>query len=354
MNVSQFRGALLEEAVAYLMQHSGVAVISEAAHDPEDLEESNGTLYVKGRGGRHQADVLAELLIPPPFSPPLRLVVEAKSWSRRVGLNTVRSVKGLLDDVNDYHRDFDNPLSTHPRYVAVVASTSGFSPGAVRFAFAHHISTIDLTHPWFQKLRSATEDAAKRLEQVVARQQQVKMADLRRRFREMLYQQWTGWDQYNEAGIAQDVDSIIVDFASSLRAYGTSILIGFTRTGLLLPLVSQQHQLPEVLGAHRAINVGFRLEAGSGENGHRGYQLVQRGDIELPPILVAVPPTIMEWIAKADTSERVGLKQRQLKESMSSITVYLWSGTTITTTTLIYQRSESRRVAAERAGQEYP
>ncbi len=76
-NFSQLRGMLLEEAILYLLRVSGYKTVDTADSD-SSLEIHAAGLAVKGRGGRHQIDAIADFTVTPPFSHPQRLLLEAK------------------------------------------------------------------------------------------------------------------------------------------------------------------------------------------------------------------------------------------------------------------------------------
>lgn len=56
---------------------------------------------VKGRGGEHQIDAIADFIVHQPFSYPQRLLVEAKCYSNKVRLPVIRNAAGVLKDVNE-------------------------------------------------------------------------------------------------------------------------------------------------------------------------------------------------------------------------------------------------------------
>ena len=57
---------------------------------------------IQGLGEAHNADVLLEPPVQTPFYSSTRLLVECKDYQRRIGLNTVRSVLGLREDINHF------------------------------------------------------------------------------------------------------------------------------------------------------------------------------------------------------------------------------------------------------------
>lgn len=100
------RGYLLEEAIAWLLRNSGYRLLVHENQDPDELEMYGGLLCVKGRGARHQVDVLGEFAFTPAFSLPIRLFIEAKYYRGPCELWVVRNAHGVIDDVNEnflYH-----------------------------------------------------------------------------------------------------------------------------------------------------------------------------------------------------------------------------------------------------------
>jgi len=94
---------LLEEAVLRLLQSGGYTTVTQLGTDPT-LEDGPAGLRVKGRGTSHQIDAIADSRIHHPFSHPQRLLVEAKCFapSKKIDLEIVRGVVGVLKDVGEY------------------------------------------------------------------------------------------------------------------------------------------------------------------------------------------------------------------------------------------------------------
>lgn len=114
-------------------------------------------LMIQGLAEAHNADVLLEPPVQTPFYSRTRLLVECKDYTRRVGLNTIRSALGLREDVNHFNivdgkelTDRRNPRRRHRTYTfdrytyqIAVASMSGFSIPGQNFAAAHRIPLIE-------------------------------------------------------------------------------------------------------------------------------------------------------------------------------------------------------------------
>jgi hypothetical protein len=168
---SALRGYVLEEVLARLLSRSGYRLLVEAGQDPDALRDGRHGLLVRGRGSDHQADALGELLIPTPFSLPLRLFLEAKFREDRAGLADVRNALGVVNDVNEQYASGvprDLPLRRH-HYRYVLVSVSGFTEEAQKYALAHQISLIELEGSAFADLRAITEKTAKDLLELAAK-----------------------------------------------------------------------------------------------------------------------------------------------------------------------------------------
>lgn len=114
-------------------------------------------LMIQGLAEAHNADVLLEPPVQTPFYSRTRLLVECKDYTRRVGLNTLRSALGLREDVNHFNIVDSKELAgrRNPRrkhltynfdrytYQIAVASMNGFSIPGQNFAAAHRIPLIE-------------------------------------------------------------------------------------------------------------------------------------------------------------------------------------------------------------------
>jgi hypothetical protein len=154
MKKGQFKGYLLEEALAYLIRTCGYTLISSASTDDPDLSNESNGLNLRGRGAKHQIDVLGELNWIPAFTYPLRLMIEAKFRNEKTGIDVIRSEVGILADVNEnYFMPNDSTVKPRYRYVSAVFSTSGFSEPAVDMAIAHQIQLGDLNIEEYDSLK---------------------------------------------------------------------------------------------------------------------------------------------------------------------------------------------------------
>src|SRR5262245_9185203 len=98
------RGYVLEEVLARLLRDNGYSLLVDASQDRDALTQGADGLLGRGRCTDPQLDALGELLIPTPFSLPLRLFAEAKFMNKKVDITVVRNALGVLSDVNEHHR----------------------------------------------------------------------------------------------------------------------------------------------------------------------------------------------------------------------------------------------------------
>ncbi|HMA34709.1 MAG TPA: hypothetical protein VKY74_09550 [Chloroflexia bacterium] len=145
--LAQIRGMLLEEALLYLLRASGYDTVLVPGSDPTLYAGGSG-LEVRGRGGIHQIDAVADFMVIPPFSHPLRLFVEAKCLEEPVGLPLVRNAVGVFKDVGEYWVCTPTLSGTIPKgryhYQYAIFSASGYTRDAERYAFAQDIYLIPL------------------------------------------------------------------------------------------------------------------------------------------------------------------------------------------------------------------
>jgi hypothetical protein len=151
IKVEALAGYLLEEALAQLLRHNGYRLLSTADEDPFALREAGHGLLVRGRGADHQADALGELLMPSPFSLPVRLFVEGKNRGAKVSLAEVRNAHGTISDVNEHYSSQLAGAKSRPQrryqYRYALFSAKGFKADAQGYALAQQISLIDLGRP---------------------------------------------------------------------------------------------------------------------------------------------------------------------------------------------------------------
>lgn len=192
--ITQIRGALLEEAVLFLLKKVGYEsyVVSALSTRPVDgMRAGRSGLEVRGRGTWHQLDAFAIWKYSPAFMYPLQLIVEAKCYNahRPVGVETPRNAVGVLKDIteNYFTLTMRGKAIPAPRfnYAAAIFSTSGFTRGAIEYAIAHQVFLIQYESvPAIQPLIDAIFDFD---ESCISLNAQSTIAAIRRYFRASLF-----------------------------------------------------------------------------------------------------------------------------------------------------------------------
>lgn len=149
VSISALQGFILEELIAKLLQSSGFDLLVEPAQDKHALTTAGNGLVIRGRGAKHQVDVLGQVRIDIPFSYPIRLFVEAKFRSAPIGLEAVRNAVGVVNDVNE-HYSSEHPAArdktyTRYQYKYALFSASGFTSTAQTYAITQQISLVDMS-----------------------------------------------------------------------------------------------------------------------------------------------------------------------------------------------------------------
>ena len=113
---------------------------------------------LQGLGEAHNADVLLEPPVQTPFYSRTRLLIECKDYSRRrIGLDIVRSVLAVREDINHFDIVDINELIARRRqnrkgilydferfsYQVAIASLTGFTEPAQKFAATYRIPLIE-------------------------------------------------------------------------------------------------------------------------------------------------------------------------------------------------------------------
>lgn len=248
MKATQIKGLLLEEVVAYLLRHAGYVPIRRPEVDPSRLRWRANGLNILGRGGEHQVDVLAELYPTPPYSPPMRVVSEAKWQEKPVGIEIVRAGVGITEDLNQGTQTavaslrHATALPVNYLYRYILFSRSGFSSGAQRFALAHHVTLVDLGSTAFAPLRASVSAVGKRIYEEQRRHGVSStpgiMNAIRNTVAEGLNTQEAGrWGGYRPPETLESFVDGIVPAVEELRDAARNfeeLFIGVTQTGWLI------------------------------------------------------------------------------------------------------------------------
>lgn len=144
---TQIAGALLEEAILYLLEAAGYQALRRLDGDPT-VDPDAPAVTLRGRGTRHQIDAVADPVFAYPFANPTRLLVEAKAYAvgHKVALPVLRNALGTLRDLEEFWVPGAEGTDVGPRYHYryAVFSTSDFTGPAQDFAYAHDIYLLPL------------------------------------------------------------------------------------------------------------------------------------------------------------------------------------------------------------------
>jgi hypothetical protein len=331
-------GYILEEALAYLIRNNGYRLIENASEDPDSLEHGGHGLLVRGRGAKHQADVLGELELPSPFTLPVRLFVEAKHRKGRCNLRDVRNAHGVISDVNEHYgtdhaNGYQQPLRRY-QYRYSLFSTSGFGPDAQTFGLAQQISLIDLSGPAFHSLRAAVDAAAATLHQHArtAGMTNLSVNQMRRSLRMALGSTEPGADGLVESASrsATELPSDVLfgwatDFAGTLTATGVGeagLLLGFpTAPFVLVMRPDSTEDLLRYINTHGSdirIDIWFeRRDQPAGD-----WTISPRTDPDAFTLRFGLPGVLERWLLSApDVARRRAMAAKTVL--LSTISVFV-------------------------------
>jgi len=302
------RGYLLEEVLAWLLRNNGYELLIAPVPGDPALEVIGAGLAVRGRGARHQVDVLGEFPFTLPFSLPIRMFVEAKSYQLKdpVGLEVVRNAWATVADVNE----FDVRSSPHRyRYVYTLFSTSGFTAEAAEFALTHQVSLVDLTLPMYDALRNAVARAASAVHHDVLGTGAIER--LRRIARHVL---GTAEVAMPRIPGGQRLLGAIQQLRSELTAsFGGNFLLAFPPAPFVLALTGD---IDEFLMSRTEQRVNIYPNTEDQTSTGWIIQPAGHGDPKYT-LYFSLPPHVDEWLM---TDRR---HARQLKQTgLSSITIY--------------------------------
>lgn len=221
-NYSQLRGMLLEEAILFLLRASGYKTIESAIGD-EALEDHPAGLAVKGRGGRHQIDAIADFSVTPPFSHPQRLLLEAKCYNKPIGLDVARNAFGVLQDAEEFWVPSPTSAIAKKRYhyQYAIASINGFSKDAQEYAYAHDIYLLALERAsYFQQISQAINAFSDDNNEISFPRGRRWLYELRNSIRENLRGQA---DQFS-GEFNEDTRGLLNRFLNACRSVGTGVI----------------------------------------------------------------------------------------------------------------------------------
>lgn len=147
-------GKAFELLIKRILLHIG---FSEVASDGLYVFDGAPGQMIQGLAEAHNADVLLEPPVQTPFYSPTRILIECKDYRRKIGLNTIRGVLGLREDINHFDivdqdelADRRNPsrtaithVYTRYYYQVALASMNGFTIPCQNFAATYRIPLIE-------------------------------------------------------------------------------------------------------------------------------------------------------------------------------------------------------------------
>lgn len=139
------KALLLEEVLLNLLKHSGYIPVNSTENDPT-LKDGSAGIEVKGRGWNHQIDAIADFAMSPPFSYPIRLLLEAKFYADPIGIDIIRNAVGVLKDVDEFwvSNNLDRMAKPRYHYQYAIFTSSSFTFPSQQYAFAQDIYLIKL------------------------------------------------------------------------------------------------------------------------------------------------------------------------------------------------------------------
>ena len=240
MKRSQAKGYLLEIVLAKLLKVNGYDLVTSTDNEIVNLPR-NG-LNVKGRGGYHQSDSLGTFRITPPFVYPIRLFLEAKFYTNKVGIDRIRMGIGILQDVNTNYSTVEMTseelkLSKY-NYNYAIFSTSGFTEDAQRLAIAHKIYLMDLSSGYYNWIRDFINQIVDRLFDINGIRGEDISGDIFNGFKED-FSRWINNLSYNKLYRWFDFDiqrSVVNEFVNQMQNV-RSIYIASTKSSQIIALV---------------------------------------------------------------------------------------------------------------------
>ncbi|MEU4396835.1 hypothetical protein [Kribbella sp. NPDC023855] len=331
LHASTIGGYVLEEVLAKLLADNGYSLLTTDAQDPANLLRDKHGLLVRGRGTNHQADALGDLLVPVPFSLPIRLFAEAKNRAAKTGLEAVRNAVGVVSDVNQFQpppaklKLWRGDSTYHYRYS--LFSTSGFTAPAQEFAIAHQISLIDLSGPSFALLRKEVELFASAVQALAIRQglETFPVGQMRASLRMALgtLDDETVQPDPSTGELTEMSWSELRVLADELAAaIDDDLVFGFPVGAQVLALKPDNAQVFRNWAEHASGVVPMRLRYAPGRP-HGEWVLVPQSELTVQRIVLrfGTPPALAEWLftSEAETGRRLNAMKRGL---LSTITIY--------------------------------
>jgi hypothetical protein len=311
MKKQPLQGYILEEVIAHLIKKSGYSLIDKPPKGDPDIVSSYNGLNVKGRGTKHQIDVLGEMDWIPSFHFPSRLIIEAKFQSKPVGIDVVRSEVGILHDINEnYFVTRGSSPRPRYRYNSVIVSTSGFTEPSVDMAIAHQIQLVDFSGAEYETIRKSIENLAEVLTN------STNDGDLLKRLKINLRSHLNNENSHETYG--NEIDSKLFSLKESVRAQG-ELFIGMSHGGFML-LMKPDNHIEFISHAKKYPNHDVVILWTEGDGG-KVWTIEPCQHPQSYKLTFRLPSKLHNWIFKvAENKYQEAINQKEL--SFSKISTY--------------------------------
>lgn len=333
LQVAIISGYVLEEVVARMLRGSGYSLLTSPQQDENYLLKDKHGLLVRGRGTDHQADALGDLVIPIPFSLPVRLFAEAKNRARPTGLDAVRNAASVITDVNQFQpqqrriKVWRGDSTYHYRYS--LFSTSGFTAPAQDFALAHQISLIDMSGPSFAAWRTAVDTFAVEVQDLAiqAGLTAFPIGQMRAALRSALSSTDDGpaaEDPSTQVLTPMPEDALEALAAALARSIDGSLVLGFPSGPQVLALKPDDPRTFAAWTRDAGPVVPMQLRYAPGRRRQGEWALLPSHHPYGRSLVLrfATPPALAEWLFARDSDERDRL-YRAKQGVLSSITIFV-------------------------------
>ena len=311
----------MEEVIAHLIRTSGYSSVTPETikKDPNLITEGN-KLKVKGRGAKHQVDVLGEMDWILPFNFPLRLIVEAKFRECPTGIDVIRNQIGIINDINE---NFFVKRGAKPRpryrYNSVIISASKFTLPAIDMAIAHQIQLVDLSGDEHREIRDGIESLADSL----ADDDKIKPEDLEK-VRPILQKPKSVdyLDKIDRLDLDGNSKNSIKSLIRSIDSCG-KLFVGMSRGGFMLLLNADS---PEGFVSYAKNRPTHKVDMRwpTVDNGHMWKikplnHNQESGNYELN---FRLPERIHKWIFENNRNNQFSEAINQKEQNLSKISIY--------------------------------
>lgn len=173
MKPGHLKGVILEYIVRSILESCGFKNVKD---DGLYIFKDKGLFFINGKGASHDADVLMDPPIQIPFSYPMRIIFECKSYDMTIGLPIVRNAAGMREDINNFEivtKDFLKARKKNRTKFAIenrnrhmyqvgVVSLDKFSAPATEFAINNKIPLLSIAANFNQHVADLINSISKK------------------------------------------------------------------------------------------------------------------------------------------------------------------------------------------------